>query len=332
MSATGNTATLIPTSPLAAGTTYTATLTTGIQEVNGPALTANYSWSFTTAGNTSACASPPNAIVAENCQSGTPQSVWDVSGGDAAGDPSIQGFATDISVNQGGTVTFKVNTTASAYQLDIYRMGYYGGNGAHLVTTVLPSAHLPQAQPACLSDSTTGLLDCGNWAVSASWTVPANATSGIYFARVWRADTGGASHIVFIVRNDASHSDLLFQTSDTSWQAYNDYGGQNLYGCSGQFNLSCRAFKVSYNRPFHTRAFQQESATWVFNAEYPMVRWLESNGYDVSYFSEIDTERNASLILNHKVWMSNGHDEYWSAGAAGQRDRGPERGHPPRLL
>jgi hypothetical protein len=71
---------------------------------------------------------------------------------------------------------------------------------------------------------------------------------------------------------------------------------------------------VSYNRPFHTRAFQQESATWVFNAEYPMVRWLEANGYDVSYFSEVDTERNASLILNHKVWMSNGHDEYWTAG------------------
>jgi hypothetical protein len=173
---------------------------------------------------------------------------------------------------------------------------------------------LPQTQPACLTDNTTGLLDCGNWAVSASWTVPANATSGIYFARLVRTDTGGASHIVFIVRNDASHSDLLFQTSDTSWQAYNDYGGQNLYGCSGQFNLGCRAFKVSYNRPFHTRAFQQESATWVFNAEYPMVRWLESNGYDVSYFSEIDTERNASLLLNHKVWMSNGHDEYWSAG------------------
>jgi hypothetical protein len=45
-----------------------------------------------------------------------------------------------------------------------------------------------------------------------------------------------------------------------------------------------------------------------------MVRWLEANGYDVSYFSEVDTERNAALILNHKVWMSNGHDEYWSAG------------------
>ena len=58
--------------------------------------------------------------------------------------------------------------------------------------------------------------------------------SGIYFARVVRDDTQGTSHIVFVVRNDASHSNILFQTSDETWQAYNDYGGQNLYGCNGR--------------------------------------------------------------------------------------------------
>ena len=72
-------------------------------------------------------------------------------------------------------------------------------------------------------------IDCGNWAVSGSWAVPANAVSGVYIARLVRTDTGGASHIVFVVRDDASTSDLLFQTSDTTWQAYNDYGGNSLY-------------------------------------------------------------------------------------------------------
>ena len=306
-SGNGNLATLTPSSPLAGSTTYTATLTTGVKDINGNALSANYVWSFTTATVSTTCTSPPNAIVAENCLAGNPASEWDISG---AGDSTIQGFATDISVNQGSTVTFKINTTAAAYRLDIYRMGYYGGSGARKVTSI--SASGPQNQPACLSDSATGLLDCGNWTISASWTVPANATSGIYFAKAVRTDTGGASHIVFIVRNDTSHSDLLFQTSDLSWQAYNDYGGKNLYGCNGVFDLTCRAYKVSYNRPFHTRVFEAE--TWVFNAEYPMVRWLEANGYDVTYFSGVDTERNAALIRNHKVWMSNGHDEYWPAG------------------
>jgi hypothetical protein len=249
------------------------------------------------------CAAPGNAIEAENCWPGTPPETWDVSG---AGDTTIQGFATNISVNQGDTVFFKIRTPAAAYRLDIYRMGYYQGNGARLVATVLPSAALPQAQPACLTDSSTGLIDCGNWAVSASWHVPAEATSGIYFAVATRLDTGGASHIVFIVRNDSGRSAILFQTSDTTWQAYNDYGGNNLYTGTSVG----RAYKVSYNRPFNTRAFQ--AASWVFNAEYPMVRWLEANGYDVSYFTGVDSDRYGALIQNHTLWMSNGHDEYWS--------------------
>src|SRR5262245_16815667 len=66
-----------------------------------------------------------NPVVAENMLPGTPQSVWDVPG---AGDSTIQGFATDISVNQGQTVNFKINDTAKApYHIDIYRLGYYQG-------------------------------------------------------------------------------------------------------------------------------------------------------------------------------------------------------------
>ena len=160
----------------------------------------------------SQCSNPSNAIVAENCLPGNPSSEWDVKTGDA-GDLTIQGFATDISVNQGATVSFKINTPATSYTINIYRMGYYGGMGARKVATITPSAHLPQSQPACIKDTTVGLTDCGNWGVSASWQVPANATSGIYFAHLIRTDTGGDSHIVFIVRNDTSHSAILYQTS-----------------------------------------------------------------------------------------------------------------------
>ena len=167
--------------------------------------------------------------------------------------PGIQGFATEISVNQGETVHFKIDTDADDYRLDIYRMGYYGGMGARKVATVQPSAPLPQNQPACLTDPSTGLIDCGNWAISASWTVPTDATSGIYFAKLVREDGDpGSSHIVFIVRDDNGHSDLLFQTSDTTWQAYNSYGGNSLYVGEPGTNPG-RAYEVSYNRPFTTR-------------------------------------------------------------------------------
>ena len=247
-----------------------------------------------------------NDIVCENLLAGAPASEWEVSG---AGDASIQGFATDVSVNRGSTVQFKIDTDASSYRIDIYRLGYYGGMGARKVATISPSAALPQAQPNCLSNANTGLVDCGNWSVSASWSVPATAVSGLYLARPVRTDTGGASHIPFVVRDDAGASDLLFQTSDTTWQAYNRYGGNSLYvGSSGV--APDRAVKVSYNRPFTTREYAPED--WIFNAEYPMIRWLEANGYDVSYFTGIDADRRGAEILEHKVFLSVGHDEYWS--------------------
>src|SRR5258706_2401541 len=42
------------------------------------------------------CAAPANKIIAENCKAGNPRTEWDIN---AAGDPSIQGFATAMSVN-----------------------------------------------------------------------------------------------------------------------------------------------------------------------------------------------------------------------------------------
>jgi len=250
------------------------------------------------------CAVGGNPIVCENSKTGTDPSVWDISG---AGDASIQGFATDISVNVGSTIGFKVDTNAKAYTIDIYRTGYYGGLGARFITSVPVTATLPQTQPQCLTDVTTELYDCGNWAVSASWAVPSTAVSGVYVARLHRADLDDSSHITFIVRNDASHSAILFQTSDPTWQAYNTYGGSNFY----QGAANGRAYKISYNRPFATRD-HANGRDFYFASEYAMVRFLERNGYDVSYQAGVDTDRYGSLLMNHKVFMSVGHDEYWS--------------------
>src|SRR6185295_13923387 len=117
------------------------------------------------------------------------------------------------------------------------------------------------------------------------------------------------------------HADMVVQTSDTTWQAYNQYGGASLY-CGGPLSnagsaYSClgRAAKVSYNRPIDTR--QHDPQSFLFNAEYPMVRWLEANGYDVKYISGVDTERGAANLSGArkpKAFLSVGHDEYWSAG------------------
>ena len=294
---------------------------------------------------------PGDRIVQENQLRGSPSTEWDING---QGDPTIQGFGHDISINCGETIFFKIKTDSTDYRIDIYRLGYYGGMGARLVDTIEPSAELPQSQPEGIRDPATHLYDCGNWTVSASWQSPSDAVSGVYFARLvrqdssfasWRADNGGhepaaapapsphaygalghgrlanalreprASHIYFIVRDDEGCSDILFQTSDTTWQAYNRYGGHCTYARFNPDNPRThggppRSYKASYNRPFETRYYRP--VNMVFNGEYPFIRWLEANGYDVSYFTGVDSDRRGEEILKHRLFLSVGHDEYWS--------------------
>ena len=264
----------------------------------------------------STCGTGVNPIACENRLPGTAKSVWDVSG---AGDPDLQGFTTDISVNAGNSISFKIKTIATNYKIDIYRLGYYGGNGAALKAANL-SHVAPVAQPTCYSDSTTGLYDCGNWSVSATWAVPSTAVSGVYLARLTRTDPGSdpaddASQIPFVVRNDSSTSDIVYQTSDPTWQAYNRYGGSDFYtgDQSMLFDSPSRARKLSYNRPFATRG-DNSGRDYLFSDEYPTIKFMEQNGYDVTYISGVDTDRyGATLLQHHKVFMSVGHDEYWSA-------------------
>jgi hypothetical protein len=277
------------------------------------------------AGAAGPCGPPVTSVIAcENAQPGDPTSDWQVSG---QGDTTIQGFSTSMSVNVGQTAFFKINTPSRAYHIDILRIGYYQGNGARIIAKgLLPTATLPQSQPSsCTTDpAATGLIDCGNWAVSASWTVPSNAVSGLYLAHLERDDTntGNGSLIPFVVRNDSSHSDVLFQTSDETWQAYNTWpsttNGNSLYNCfsncpPGNADAYKGAAKVTYNRPWQS-AVNDNGASWFMYAEYPMIRFLERNGYDVSYTSGVDVSQSgyASTIEQHKIFTSTGHDEYWS--------------------
>ncbi|UPJ60690.1 DUF4082 domain-containing protein [Bradyrhizobium sp. 192] len=267
-----------------------------------------------------------NKIVTENQLPGTPKSTWAIHGSIAnEGDSQIEGFATQISTNAGQAVSFKIDTASSGYTLDIYRLGYYGGNGARLITSM---HHTGAAnQPTPLFNDPTNTVDAGNWSVTDSWTVPAGAASGVYFAKL-TTDTGNFQNMVpFIVRNDGTFSDIVFQTSDTTWEAYNPWGGYNLYeGPNG--NNSDRAYAVSYNRPLaiNSTANLAGPQDFLFGEEYAAIYWLERNGYDVSYISGIDAATNPGLLLNAGAYMDAGHDEYWSqsqfANVTAARDAG----------
>ncbi|MEA2128924.1 MAG: hypothetical protein QOJ85_1815, partial [Solirubrobacteraceae bacterium] len=252
-----------------------------------------------------------NPVACENTLPGADPTTWEV---DGSGDPALQGFATSMSVNKGGTISFKIKSTTANYHIDILRLGYYGGDGARLIASNLTPTSTA-AQPACQTFADSGLIDCGNWSVSRTWTVPSTAVSGVYIAHLVRNDTGGDSQITFVVRDDSSRADVMVQTSDATWEAYNAYGGNSLYACTvacppGNPKAYKAAFKVSYNRPFTTA--DNSSTSWFKNAEYAMIRFLERMGYDATYASQVDTESSPALIRNHKIFISSGHDEYWS--------------------
>jgi hypothetical protein len=267
------------------------------------------------------CGPGGNVISCENSKPGTPQSAWDVGAGEGT---TIQGFADPFSVNLGGTVNFKIESPATSYAIDIYRMGYYNGDGARLITSLTPNVTVSRNQPACHANTATGLVDCSNWGVSASWTVPTTAVSGVYFAHIYyhTATTSDENQIPFVVRDDASHSGILFATNDETWQAYNDWGGYSLYTGNATDTLNRptnldagRAEQVSYDRPFSTRFDTPYGQDFFFYAEFPTIQFLEENGYDVSYIDQgtVGSAQGASLLEQHKVFVKAGHDEYWTA-------------------
>ena len=264
-------------------------------------------------------ASCANPVACENQLPGTSKSQWNVSKAETG---TIQGFADPFSVNVGQSISFKIQSPATTYAIDIYRMGYYGGDGARLEASITPNISVSQNQPPCLSNSAIGLVDCGNWGVSATWNVPAAAVSGVYFAHIYRTDgTEGENQIPFVVTNNASTSDVVFMTSDETWQAYNDWGGYSLYTGNATDTAKSplnprRAEQVSYNRPFATRFDTPGGQDYFFYAEFPMIEFMERNGYDVSYVSQSDVSAPgaASMLEQHKVFMNVGHSEYWDAG------------------
>ena len=214
----------------------------------------------------------PNSISVENAKPGSPPEDWESSRSAA-----IEGFTTDFSAAPGGTVAFKIRTASTSYRVRIYRLGWYGGLGARHIADLTPSVSLPQNQPAPITNASTGLVDCGNWATSATWTVPADSVSGVYYALLERLDGAGErNHTLFVVRRPGP-SDILVQTSEATWQAYNVWGDRCLYPW-----VQGRGYKVSYNRP----EIPYFPETDFFSMEYPLVRWLERNGYDVAYGGE----------------------------------------------
>ncbi len=244
--------------------------------------------------------SDANPVYLENKNAGS--STWRIGSYTST---DIAGYASALSVQRGGSIGFKTSVaTPGAYTIQVYRLGYYGGTGARLMFTSPSLTGI--TQPTCpVTNAATRLVEC-SWTTRYTLAVGANWTSGLYMAKLRLTSNGKESPIFFVVRNDASTSKILFQSSFTTSAAYNRFGGYSLYDFSSTGGQ--RAYKVSFDRP----SKELEEYTNVLRYEYNMIRWMESQGYDVSYVTNLDIHTNPGQLSQHKVFMDAGHDEYWS--------------------
>lgn len=252
-------------------------------------------------------------IVTENQKPGSPSSEWSIEG---AGDLSNQGFTRQFSVNAGEQIDFSCHATGTV--IDVYRIGWYGGAGWTHVTRL---ANTPTAQPAPTEvPGSNGALTASAWSITASWSVPADATSGLYVGVLRNTVQNNGSYIPFIVRDDDAEADVIYKTSESTWAlAYNYYGGQgnplsgkSLYGSGGPLGaIQDRSFYASYHLPIITRAGIPQ--TYWLACEAPLIRFLERSGIHVKYVASKDLDRDPAILSSAGVFLSSGHDEYWSA-------------------
>jgi hypothetical protein len=251
-----------------------------------------------------------NPVQTENAQPGTPG--WQIS--KPALHREIEGYASLTSVNAGGQISFFVNTAESQYRFEMFRLGWYGGVGARQVIAAVTLAGTSQTIPS--PDPVTGLAEC-RWINPYIVTTPATWVSGIYVVKLTGLTSGAQSYIPLVVRNDRRVSAYLFQECVTTYQAYNNWGGKSLYGSNSTGSVP--AVKVSFDRPYGLATdlygyglgsgdLLRTSAAW----EYNMLRFLEKEGYDVAYCTDVDTHENPSQFSYIKAFLVVGHDEYWS--------------------
>ncbi|MBI3684456.1 MAG: hypothetical protein HY235_29120 [Acidobacteria bacterium] len=292
---------------------------------------------------TAAAQAPPrNKTVEENRKPGAvgwqlAHYRFDTGSGSGLRSPMLEGYASDTSVYPGEAIQFLVSANPPRqFTIDVYRTGYYGGKGGRHMRRMGPLAAEPQPAPRMGMER---VRECA-WKPAVTLTIPNDWPSGVYLAKLSALDEPVESYIIFIVK-EKRPADLLFQCSDLTWQAYNKWPGwDSLYDDGTSYQRNSFAYtgpnvRVSFDRPYalygqvHRVALSLGSGEYLL-WEFPMAFWLEQQGYDVTYCSNLDIHRDPEILNRCKVFLSVAHDEYWTRrmyeNVLAARDRGVSLG------
>jgi hypothetical protein len=244
-------------------------------------------------------------VVAENQKPGT--ASWKISGVQTP--DGIMGYANLVQAVSGQTVNLYVSTRAPTFHVEAYRMGYYGGAGGRLVWHSAEVAGV--VQPSCPVTTTTNMVSC-NWSSSLTFVIDSNWVPGQYLLKL--VGSGGEqSYVPLTIWDPASTATYVIMSGVLTDDAFNSFGGFDLYqgatACAPQvYPCSTRSLVVSFDRPY----LEGDGAASYLPLVYPLTRFVEENGLDVTYWTDIVLGTRGNLLTNHKVLISAGHDEEWS--------------------
>ena len=223
-----------------------------------------------------AAQNPPNPVVLENSREGT--AGWADS---LSGSTTVEGYTSEVSVLPGETVHFHVASERTGpYTVDVYRLGWYGGLGARLVASFGGTA-----QPQPRSSAATG----AGWPVTSELPVPEDWVSGYYLAR-FHGGGRGVGATIFVVRALSSRPG-----SDSRRGS-----GQHVAGVQpmGRKEPVRRQQRGGSGRPRFVRAAVRARPTFSRSSgRCTFVRFLEREGYDVAYQTDVDTHRDPASLL-----------------------------------
>jgi hypothetical protein len=246
-------------------------------------------------------------VVAENKRPGT--TAWRITKGASS---DIAGFANKTYTSVGTKVTLYVSTPAPSFRVEAFRMGYYQGKGARLVweSQAIPG-HL---KAPCVVTPGVNMVSCNRWAPTLKVKITSAFVQGDYLFKL--VGSGGQqSYVPLTIWDPTSSARYLVKNDVYTWQAWNPYGGYDFYqgigACpSDVYPLCSRARIVSFDRPYG----YGEGAGDFLGSEYPLVRFVEEHGLDVTYVTDVTVDQHPGVLLHHKALLSLGHDECWSLG------------------
>lgn len=216
---------------------------------------------------------------------------------------SVEGWLDAPSGTCGDQIGLHITGNGRPVKIKIYRMGYYGGAGARLITSTTIGA-IAGGTPASVTKAPTSTVTT-NWPVA--WVLRINQATipGQYLLRL---DDGGpdSSFVPLTIEDPKISSSITFVSSVLTWQAYNQWGGYSLYK-GPNMQRGSRGTIVSFNRPY-----DGDGSGQFRYMEYPILKIAERLGMDMNYITDFEVDSNSPSLLSTKSILYGGHGEYWT--------------------